>query len=341
MPPPPPHGSGGARNLAHRSSLRNLRLVASTDTLVSAPAEEAKSAPAADAPVAEHIAYFRQRPRAQPPWFSAAIARAGEVLGGDDENAVWVHNLVTSSISGWLMARRPIGTAARGAFQLTPAALVERIVPLLGRNSTSNEQYIAYVRICIPTFDGRQPANFQFWRNSLQGVVQLEQLTPAFIGQIMINALPSSGEAYGVIIYSRFVRKAETHRLTLIPSDTTPASWVNDEPEDAYDTRMEAIQPPPPTATLSQPLSRTACGAATRNIPSWRAYLPHGPSSSALDNLLAVLPVLSTAFSCIVVLCDDSFVSWRRTHTLVIEGSCLHRLGRSRLDPSGSRSGLF
>jgi hypothetical protein len=130
-----------------------LRSVASTDTLVSAPAEEAKSAPAADAPVAEHIAYFRQRPRAQPPWFSAAIARAGEVLGGDNENAVWAHNLVTSSVSGWLMARRLIGTAARGAFWLTPAALVERVVPLLG-NSTSNEQYIAHVRIRIPTFDG-------------------------------------------------------------------------------------------------------------------------------------------------------------------------------------------
>jgi hypothetical protein len=91
--------------------------------------------------------------------------------------------------------RQLIGTIAWGPFRLMPAALVECIVPLLG-NSTSNEQYIAHVRIRIPTFDGRRPANFQFWRNSLQGVSQLEQLTPAFIGHIMINAQDVSSRAY-------------------------------------------------------------------------------------------------------------------------------------------------
>jgi hypothetical protein len=49
--------------------------------------------------------------------------------------------------------RQLIGTIARGPFWLTLATLVERVVPLLG-NSTSNEQYIAHVRIHIPTFDG-------------------------------------------------------------------------------------------------------------------------------------------------------------------------------------------
>jgi hypothetical protein len=154
------------------------------------------------------------------------------------------------------IVRQLIGTAARGTFWLTLATLAtlaERVVPLLG-NSTSNEQYIAHVRICIATFDGCRPANFQFWCNSLQGVVQLEQLTPAFIGQIMIDAPLSSGEAYRVIIYSHFVRKAKMCRLTLIPSDATPAPWANDDPKDAYDMCMEAIQLPPPSVTLLRPL---------------------------------------------------------------------------------------
>jgi hypothetical protein len=67
----------------------------------------------------------------------------------------------------------------------------------------------------------------------------------------------------------------------------------------------------------------------TRGLPSWRAYLPHGPSPSALDNVFAVPSVLSAVFRCVVVLCDNSFVLWHRIHTLVIEGACLHRLGRS------------
>jgi hypothetical protein len=46
-------------------------------------------------------------------------------------------------------------------------------------------------------------------------------------------------------------------------------------------------------------------------------------------------------FSCVIVLCDDSFVLWHRICTLVIEGACLHQLGRSRFNPSGSRSGLL
>jgi hypothetical protein len=74
-------------------------------------------------PVVDHIAYFRQCPKSQPPWFSATIARAGEA-GGVDEDAIWNHSLITGAVSRWLIIRHLIGTIARGTFWLTSAALV-------------------------------------------------------------------------------------------------------------------------------------------------------------------------------------------------------------------------
>jgi hypothetical protein len=154
---------------------------------------------------------------------------------------------------------------------------------LLGK-STSNGQYITHVRIRIPTFDGCRPANFQFWHNSLLGVVQREQLTPTFIGQIMINAPLSSGKAYRVIIYSRFIREAEARRLTLIPSDATPASWADDEPEDAYDTRLEAIQPRPPSTTSLQTAISSQTTIPRRGGPAYPMAPPPPPLTTYLSS---------------------------------------------------------
>ena len=229
-------------------------------------------APAADAPVAEHLAYFRQRPKTQPPWLSAALASAGEALGGVDIDAVWNHGLVTGAVSGWLITRRLIGTVARGAFRLTPTALVERIVPLLG-NPRSNEHYVAFVRRHVPTFDGRRPANFMYWRTSLQEVVQLEQLTPAFIGRVMTNAPLSAGEAYGVCVYSRFIREAETRRLVLIAHDETPSSWGEDVLADEQHTPA-AVRPPPPSSSSSR------AATSRRGGPLYPMAPPPPPSTT-------------------------------------------------------------
>jgi hypothetical protein len=222
--------------------MRNLRASAPTGNIPGSGIVDTVLAPAPDAPLASHLAYFRQHHRTQPPWFSAAIARAGELVGGTNEDAIWAHDLVNGAVSGWLVVHRLIGTIAQGNhFWLTRATLVERIVPLLG-NPNSNERYIAHVRQHIPAFNGWRPANYLFWHSSLQGVVQLEQLTSAFPGQIMMNAPLSSGKAYVVVLYSRFIREAEARCLTLIPSDATPTLWDEYHPGDAL------IAPPMPVA---------------------------------------------------------------------------------------------
>jgi hypothetical protein len=271
---------GSSRSLSRRSSKRNLRVPPSTESLPGSGVADAVPAPPAEAPLADHVAYFRQRPKTQPPWLVAALARAGESVGGVDEDAVWKHSYATGAISGWLALRRLIGVVARGNFKLTPAVLGERVVPLLG-NPQSGGEYVAYVKERIPTFDGRRPTDFAFWRTSLRDVVQLEQLTSAFLGQIMLHAPLSPGEAYGVVTYSRFVREAEARRLTLIPSDATPASWGDDDLGDMRPSiappPLAAIRPPPPSSTTSRPATSRRGGATYPMAP------PPPPSTTSLS----------------------------------------------------------
>jgi hypothetical protein len=245
---PSPAPPGGSRAPSRRSSTRNLRAVALTKSAFGPGVVDTLPAPATDMPVADHLAYFRQRPKTQPPWLSAALTSAGEALGGID--AIWNHSLITGAVSGWLIICRLIGTVARGAFWLMPAVLVERIVPLLG-NPQSNDHYVAFVRQHVLTFDGRCPANFMYWHTSLQEVVQLEQLTPAFIGWVMTNTLLSAGEAYGVCVYSRFIHEAETRRLILIVHNETPLSWGEVVPMDEQHAPV-AVRPPPPSLSSSR-----------------------------------------------------------------------------------------
>jgi hypothetical protein len=237
-------------------------------------------------------------------------------LGGVNIDAIWNHGLITGAVSGWLITRHLIGTVARGAFRLTPTALVERIVPLLG-NPRSNEHYVAFVQRHVPTFDGWHPANFMYWRTSLQflqEVVQLEQLTPAFIGWVMTNAPLLAGEAYGVCVYSRFIREAETHCLVLIAHNETPSLWGEDVLTDEQHAPA-AVRPPPPSSSSSQ-----------------RAIIPYGPSSPSVDNILvdsrAIPRILARALSrtlpaaphCSVAIRNDPITCPHRYPPLVGEG---------------------
>jgi hypothetical protein len=216
-----PMPTSGLRAPSRCSLMKNPRASALAKSTPDPGVIDTSPAPTANAPIADHIAYFRQRPKTQPPWLSATLASAGEALDSVDIDTVWNHSLVTGAVSRWLIL---IGTVARGSFWLTPAALIEHIVPLLG-NPWSNNHYVAFVQQHIPTFDGWRPANFMFWCTSCKEVIQLEQLTPAFIGRVMTTAPLSASKAYGAVVYSHFIREAETCHLVLITHNETPASW--------------------------------------------------------------------------------------------------------------------
>jgi hypothetical protein len=105
--------------------MRNLRAVSSAEAVPSTGVVDTLSVPATDTPIADHVAYFRQHPKTQPPWLATALAKAGESLGGIDEDAMWKHSYVTGAVSGWLILCHLIGTVARGNFRLAPATLWE------------------------------------------------------------------------------------------------------------------------------------------------------------------------------------------------------------------------
>jgi hypothetical protein len=245
--------------------------------------------------VGSHIAYFRHRPQTQPPWFVAAIATAGERLGGVDNDAVWGHRLVTESVSGWLILRRLIGTSNRkvdpvsrtGTFRLTSSALAERLLPLFG-NPDSPEQYISHVRRRLANFNGERAANIQYWRGSLMGVLQPEQLTPAFIEQVFLGSPLATGEAYGVVVYSRFVREAEARQSALISADAVPASWNDDAPDDRF------VAPPPPSAVVQPPPPSSSSRRSGRSYPM---APPPPPSTTSSTPSRTQLPTASSSGS--------------------------------------------